>query len=585
MEILWALSRYISFLLLILIRLYSVIDTQHLCSPLSTTNIDLMQRFALSICSRCRHSLSRPAQPEIWSQLDYRLQTTGSYLPRRFRSGQGLKFNKRPKAGFGNPWVGSSTTNRPKPSHARKQKNPSHKDGEGQLVTLTKLPDFLESKVDDWSNMPRMLHRLEVFGIPKEDIPNLLQAFVADIERGLLRNPGIEEKYTLKRFSGDYPKSNYGRLDEVLTNIFYSWTSDPNHQSFLETIVPPSTLRQIIQLREATDISYPVDLYPEARSIRRKFIMHVGPTNSGKTHMALRALAAAESGVYAGPLRLLAHEVWERLNKGQIVPLGMDAEADAEPDTDTSIDAVTDKTMKQGNPRCARECNLLTGEESKVVSDHASLLSCTIEMLSTTRLFDVAVVDEIQMIADQDRGGAWTKSVLGIFANEVHLCGEETAIPIIEAMLKETGDELVINRYQRLTPLVVQEQSLEGDLSRIQKGDCIVTFSRSGIFAVKRQVEELTGMRCAVAYGRLPPEIRSEQAALFNDPDSGYDVMVGSDAIGMGLNLYVLPLSFAPLELMNSAAITARSNASSSKWFINSMAQKIYRCQILRSSR
>lgn len=513
-----------------------------------------MQRFALSICSRCRLSLSRPSQPNIWvngNQLDYRLQTPGFYFPRRFRSGQGgSKFQKRPKEGFGGAWVGGGyTVNQQKPPHIRKRLKRRGEGDAGLQVSLAQLPEFLETRVAAWSRISKVSRRLKSFGIPEEDIPILLQAFVADMERGLLKHPGIEEKYTLKRFEGFYTKNNYGRVDDVLTNIFYAWASDPVHQHFLDTIVPPSTLRGIIQLREATDLSYPIDHYPDARSIRRKFIMHVGPTNSGKTHMALRALAAAGSGVYAGPLRLLAHEVWERLNKGQIVPLGMDAEADGEPDTDTNIDAVGDKTAqptlkKEGNPKCVRECNLLTGEESKVVSDYASLMSCTIEMLSTSRLFDVAVLDEIQMIADQDRGGAWTKAVLGVFAKEVHLCGEETAIPVIEAMLKETGDELVINHYQRLTPLVVQEQSLEGDLKRIQKGDCIVTFSRSGIFALKRQVEELTGMRCAVAYGRLPPEIRSEQAALFNDPESGYDVMVGSDAIGMGLNLYVLPLSF-----------------------------------------
>ena len=66
-----------------------------------------------------------------------------------------------------------------------------------------------------------------------------------------------------------------------------------------------------------------------------------------------------------------------------------------------------------------------------------------------------------------------------------------------------------------------------------------VTFKRSLIFVIKKEVERKTGMRCAVVYGQLPPEIRSEQVALFNDPGSGYDVMVGSNAIGMGLNLCV----------------------------------------------
>jgi ATP-dependent RNA helicase SUPV3L1/SUV3 len=391
--------------------------------------------------------------------------------------------------------------------------------------------------------MPMVTRRLEQFGVPKQDIPTLLKAFRDSVSDGLLTRPGIQEKYTLDRFAGAFTGTHNGRTDEVLTNIFYSWASDPDHQSFLETIVPPSTLNAITQLRAAADHSYPANSFKHARSIRRKFYMHVGPTNSGKTHMALRALAAAQTGVYAGPLRLLAHEVWERLNKGQIVPLGVDPDDDAEPDMETGIDTMgVDNSerptlRKQGNPKYVRECNMITGEEMKIVSDDATLVSCTIEMLTTTRLYDVAVVDEIQMIGDSDRGGAWSRAVLGLFAKEIHLCGEETAIPVIRALVNEMGDELVINRYARLTPLVLQEQTLEGDFGRVQKGDCIVTFTRTGIFALKRQVEERTGMRCAVAYGRLPPELRSEQAALFNDPNSGYDVMIASDAIGMGLNL------------------------------------------------
>ena len=78
-------------------------------------------------------------------------------------------------------------------------------------------------------------------------------------------------------------------------------------------------------------------------------------------------------------------------------------------------------------------------------------------------------------------------------------------------------------------------------MGKVRKGDCIVTFERSSIFAIKKEVERKRGMRCAVVYGRLPPEIRSEQAALFNDPEIGCDVKVGSDAIEMGLNLCVLP--------------------------------------------
>ena len=273
--------------------------------------------------------------------------------------------------------------------------------------------------------------------------------------------------------------------------------------------------------------------------------MHVGPTNSGKTHHALQALAAAKTGCYAGPLRLLAHEIWDRLNKGQIVPAGVTLDPSATADDgggadllDGSVPSKPPVLTKEHNERFARACNLITGEEERIVAEDA-LVSCTVEMLRFDRILDVAVVDEIQMIADPARGSGWTAAVLGLCAKEIHLCGEETAVEVVKALVKETGDELVVNRYQRLTPLRVAKRSLDGDLKRIEKGDCVVSFSRSGIFALKKKIEEVTNLRCAVAYGRLPPEIRSEQAALFNDPDSGFDVIVGSDAIGLGLNLCV----------------------------------------------
>jgi len=273
--------------------------------------------------------------------------------------------------------------------------------------------------------------------------------------------------------------------------------------------------------------------------------MHVGPTNSGKTHQALQALAAAKTGCYAGPLRLLAHEIWDRLNKGQIVPAGVTLDSSAAADDNGGMDLLDGGAhtkppvlTKEHNERFARACNLITGEEQRIVAEDA-LISCTVEMLQFNRFLDVAVVDEIQMIADPARGSSWTAAVLGLCAKEIHLCGEETAVEIVKDLVEETGDELIVNRYQRLTPLRVANRSLNGDLKRIEKGDCVVSFSRSGIFALKKRIEDATNLRCAVAYGRLPPEIRSEQAALFNDPDSGFDVIVGSDAIGMGLNLYV----------------------------------------------
>lgn len=237
-------------------------------------------------------------------------------------------------------------------------------------------------------------------------------------------------------------------------------------------------------------------------------ILHVGPTNSGKTHSALVALARARTGAYAGPLRLLAHEVFARFNEGKIGDEGK------------------------------RTCNLVTGEEQRILDPDAGLQSCTVEMFPLSKRLDVGVVDEIQMIGDPQRGTAWTSAVIGALCDELHLCGEESVVDLVQKIAAELGDECVVKRYQRLSPLVVADSSLGGDLSRIRKGDCLVTFSRSNIFAFKRAVEEKTGLRVAVAYGGLPPEVREEQARAFNE--GSYDVLVASDAVGMGLNLYVV---------------------------------------------
>lgn len=80
---------------------------------------------------------------------------------------------------------------------------------------------------------------------------------------------------------------------------------------------------------------------------------------------------------------------------------------------------------------------------------------------------------------------------------------------------------------------------MRGDYSKIEPGDCIVAFSKADIFSIKREIERKTPHKCAVIYGQLPPETRATQARLFNDENTGYDILVASDAIGMGLNLNI----------------------------------------------
>jgi ATP-dependent RNA helicase SUPV3L1/SUV3 len=250
------------------------------------------------------------------------------------------------------------------------------------------------------------------------------------------------------------------------------------------------------------DLRYPTEWYNNARAMQREIHLHVGPTNSGKTYHALKRLEESGDGLYAGPLRLLAHEVYSRFNnKGTL-------------------------------------CDLITGDDVRVSEgDTAKLSSHTVEMVDCGRAVEVAVIDEIQMIASEERGWAWTRALLGVRAKELHLCGEIRVIPLIRELAASMGDTLHIHHYDRLNPLKAMSRSLRGNLRDLRRGDCIVSFSVLGIHAMKKQIELETGRRVAIVYGSLPPEIRAQQAALFNDPNNDYDYLVASDAIGMGLNL------------------------------------------------
>eukprot|EP00461_Guttulinopsis_vulgaris_P008148 UN08199 len=103
-------------------------------------------------------------------------------------------------------------------------------------------------------------------------------------------------------------------------------------------------------------------------------------------------------------------------------------------------------------------------------------------MVNLDRIVDVAVIDEIQMIQDRDRGHAWTRAFLGIPAKEVHLCGDKTSLSWLQEITKLTGEELHICEYNRLSPLTVQQKPLTG-FKYLKKGDCVVAFSRNDVYA------------------------------------------------------------------------------------------------------
>ncbi|KAK3307086.1 P-loop containing nucleoside triphosphate hydrolase protein [Chaetomium strumarium] len=261
--------------------------------------------------------------------------------------------------------------------------------------------------------------------------------------------------------------------------------------------------------RDLADMRNPYEWYPATRMIQRTIHLHVGPTNSGKTYNALKALENARTGIYAGPLRLLAHEVWNRF------------------------------TAKN------KACALITGEEMRIPSNADTWFhSCTVEMTPLNSRVDVAVIDEIQMIESEDRGWAWTQAFLGVQAKEVHLCGEERAVPLIRELCARIGEQCVVHEYQRLNGLEIAQEGLGNGFTKLRKGDAVVAFSRVGIHQLKAGIEQQTGRRCAVVYGSLPPETRASQAALFNDPNNDYDFLAASDAIGMGLNLEIKRVIF-----------------------------------------
>ncbi|XP_078166079.1 ATP-dependent RNA helicase SUV3L, mitochondrial-like isoform X2 [Carex rostrata] len=275
-----------------------------------------------------------------------------------------------------------------------------------------------------------------------------------------------------------------------------------------------SDLKKFKQLMETADLTKPHTWYPFARAMKRKIIYHCGPTNSGKTYNALCRFMEAKSGVYCSPLRLLAMEVFDKVNS-----LGV-------------------------------YCSLHTGQEKEDVP-FANHVACTIEMVSTDELYEVAVIDEVQMMADPTRGFAWTRALLGLKADEIHLCGDPSVLSVVQNICHDTGDDLQINRYDRFKPLVVEAKTLLGDLRNVRSGDCVVAFSRREIFEVKLAIEKSTKHKCCVIYGALPPETRRQQASLFNDQENEYDILVASDAVGMGLNLNIRRVVFYSLSKFN----------------------------------
>ncbi|WOE69139.1 SUV3 C-terminal domain-containing protein [Hydrogenimonas thermophila] len=244
------------------------------------------------------------------------------------------------------------------------------------------------------------------------------------------------------------------------------------------------------------------NLFPLAREMGRKLIFHVGPTNSGKTYAAMEKLKEADTGYYLAPLRLLALEGYETLKNSGL------------------------------------EASLITGEE-QIIDEEAAHISSTIEMANFQVDVDVCVIDEVQMIADPDRGWAWANAIIGIPAHTVIMTGSEDALEAVQELAEWLDEELEVVRFERKSPLILNSNSTS--LKKLEPSTAIVAFSRRDVLALK---EQLSGRYdVSVVYGNLSPEVRREEARRFREGES--QILVATDAIAMGLNLPIRTILFA----------------------------------------
>jgi ATP-dependent RNA helicase SUPV3L1/SUV3 len=268
-----------------------------------------------------------------------------------------------------------------------------------------------------------------------------------------------------------------------------------------------------------------------ARRLKRHHHFYLGPTNSGKTHQALIALEQAKSGVYLAPLRLLAMEIRDRL-------------------------------VAAGVP-----CNLITGEE-RVLMPGAQHTASTIEMMNPSKKVEVAVIDEIQMLQDPDRGNAWTAALIGAPAIQIFICGSTAVTKPCIAAIEALDETYELTYLERKTPLILEDTAICGkrytkaklksalsktnlDSINLQKGDAFIAFSRKDVLTLSARFRQW-GFSVATIYGALSPEVRRTESERFCLGKA--DILVATDAIGMGLNLPIRRVIFSSIHKFDGVA-------------------------------
>ena len=218
---------------------------------------------------------------------------------------------------------------------------------------------------------------------------------------------------------------------------------------------------------------------------KNKITAVLGPTNTGKTYLAIETMLSFDSGMIGFPLRLLAREVYDKIIKK------------------ISLDKVA----------------LITGEE-KIIPANAKYFLCTVESMPVNKHLDFVGIDEIQMCADHERGHIFTDRLL-------NLRGEKLTMFMGSSTIKN-----IINKLDEDTEFINRERLSK--LSRINRKTAIIAFSTEEVYAIAELVRRQKG-GAAIVMGSLSPKTRNAQVELYQSGD--VDFLVATDAIGMGINM------------------------------------------------
>ena len=236
----------------------------------------------------------------------------------------------------------------------------------------------------------------------------------------------------------------------------------------------------------------------------KKITAVLGPTNTGKTHLAVETMLEFESGILGFPLRLLAREIYDKcINK-----VGKDKVA------------------------------LITGEE-KILPRSAKYYICTAESMPQDVTVDFVAVDEIQMCTDHERGHIFTDRLLNARGDKLTMfLGSHTMKNIIKYLINDV-EFVKRERYSKLTFNGYKK------ISRLNPKTAIIAFSIDEVYALAELVRRQKG-GAAVIMGSLSPKTRNSQVQLYQSGDANF--LVATDAIGMGINMDINTVSFSNLK-------------------------------------